>query len=253
MSYGTVWGIHYMQAAFSSTFTYPFTVVAWIKKDATQWAAGGADYVFCLGQDFTADDDYIRAFTTADNFAGTRVWSGSTSSAQEAFTDGTFDDIWVPVVQVVEAEDDGRVYVENFSREGTDINSRPLSALDSFRVGRLMTSFGGFEGLIGDMAVFDKALVESEIDAIQSAPETGPPLSTIAPSNCLAYWSTVDSAASYADLGDNGGPTLVKNGTSPAYDSDHHIIIEITSVSTDDVIGAAETDWAIAGSGFGAD
>ncbi len=222
MSHGQVWGLNYFQAAFSSSFTYPFTIVNWIKKNASQWDASGSDYVFSFGADFTADDDYIRVATVRDQVLFTARASSASSNASVSFANGTYDDIWVPVVFVVTAINDRDGYVEDSSQTGASTSSKTLAALDSFRVGRLMTSIGGFEGLIGDQAIFDKALSTAEINTIVTTAGSGPELASIAPSNCLAWWSTVLDTASYADLGANSGPTLVKDGTSPTYSADHH-------------------------------
>lgn len=221
MSHGETWGTNYFQAAFSSSFTYPFTIVNWIKKDATQWAASGADYICCLGQDFTTDDNYVRVYTSTDSGVGVAV-AGTGSNATASFADTTYDDVWVPVIFVVTLHNDRDMYVEDTSQTGASTTTKTLSALDSFRVGRLMSSVGGFEGLIGDSAIFDKALSAGEINNIVTTSESGPELASIAPSNCLAWWSTVADTSTYADLGDNGGPTMVKNGTSPTWVDDHH-------------------------------
>lgn len=240
MSY-TGFGSDYLQAAFGSTYGYPFSVAMWIKKSAAQWADGNADYLFCFGENFTDDISYVRVYSGTDSVLMAVSAGGSFNTTTLAFTDGDYDDTWVPVVITMASSTDRDIYIEDSTNTAGGSLARLLENLDSFRLGRLMTAIGGFEGKIAEVALFNKVLLSGEIDALQTSAETGPAPNTVASADCIAYWPLATDQATHTDQSGNSGPSMTEQNT-PTFDSDHPTIISganVTGVPLVDIEGAA--------------
>lgn len=145
------------------------TIAAWVKFES----AGVADYTYTIvgksNATSTTYQYYLGASTDASkniSFTGGVSPDGTSPNATESvyttlntYTTG----IWYHVAFVSD-DTDLRIYV-NGVLACTPINySNGIFNADAdFRVATLSTTWGGFDGLIDEVIVFDRALSESEI------------------------------------------------------------------------------------------
>ena len=235
MSYDTSAANDKLTGTFGASFTYPFTIVAWTKKSASEWADTSDDKLVMINED-TADINSGHALINrgvADNVAAAtyRESDGGRFIAEESFTDGTYDDTWVVVVGIFAASNDRKVYIENSTNEGLNTSNITTNNVIEIAVGGTTQSgFQQWNGLVAEVAVFDKELSGAEINALQTTTDaepgnsSGPPPNTVAPANCIGYWSLSTDQATHADESGNGGPTLTVE-SSAAFDSDHPTIV----------------------------
>lgn len=232
MSYDQLWGTNYFQATITA-MTYPLTIVVWIKKSESQWDAGGADYVLNLSDNFTDDDQQIRIYSGGHDVTGVWTTTGTASSGMD-FTDDIYNDVWVPVISLYTSNVSKRIYIEDSSSAGNlNTQDRDISGLDSFRLGRLMASFGGFEGKIAEVSIWDDALDTSEIDLLNPTAGEGPAAPTIDTSTsgatCVGYWPLDYDSATQTDESGQANGSFIEVGTT-VYDSDHPTITSDTIV-----------------------
>lgn len=223
MSYSQTWGTNYFNCNLNS-MGHPMTVSIWVKKTAAQWADSGADYAWNMAYDFSTDQNQLRCLTGTDSASFVMLTTGSTTTSTKTFTDGDYDDLWVPIICKFPAADSRTIYVENSAGAGnTPTVTRNITALDSFRLGRLMNLIGGFEGKLAEVAVWDKALSNAEIDQINPTSETGPAANTIASANCVGYWPLDTDTATHVDQSGTSNGSFTEVGTR-VFDSDHPTI-----------------------------
>ena len=232
MSYGSFGSGAFLNATFASTHGLPFTIVAWVKRTPAQWADTTTDNIAVIGEDFV--DQFLSVGIQAGAGAADRVQcisrdAAASGAATEAFADTTYDDKWVPVIGVVTGIADRDVYIEVSANVGHDVTSRdPGSSLDSFIVGSRLDDTQFFAGLIAEVACFDTtalstAAIDNLVDGSDAGGFTGPAPNTVAPGDCIGYWSLDSDQASHADESGNGGPSLAENG-SVAFNADHPTI-----------------------------
>lgn len=230
-NHSTEWGM--LDADFSpSSYVAEdgVSIVAWIKKTGTQWATG-ANYAAIFCDDVTVDNNAVRLYCGVDGvYCLAQNASGGSAGGGE-FTADDYDDKWVPIVATINSATVRNAYIESTPTLGTGGNDKTLLAnLSELRVGRFTsTGFGLFDGLIAHVAVFDKALSDTEIQALTNGTDatgfTGPPPNTVAPSNCIGYWPLTTDQTSHPDQSGNGGPALVEDATNtPRFESDNPTI-----------------------------
>jgi hypothetical protein len=234
MSYDSFGDGDYLSGTFSSTYDTPITLVAWVKRTAAEWADTSADFIINFGDDFA--DRFDALGIGAGQAADTVIMTAASASTQDiatlAHTDGEYDDIWVPVIATFTASNDRDLYIEDTTNTQPDTTDRDEgSALDSFMVGSRLDNNQQFAGKIAEVAVFDKVLSADEINALQSMPQHGPPPNSVAPNDCIGYWSLSTDQSSHADESGNGGPALAESGTV-AFNSDHPTIGDFPVIQT---------------------
>jgi hypothetical protein len=240
-SFGTAAYLQTANNAFSSTYAYGWSVVAWVKRTGTNWSLNPYEFVAMFAANNTTQVDAAALMVNgaAPDRARVRCASLNTSTGQADydFTTDAYDDEWVVMVGTVTAADDRSVFIENSTNTTREnVTTRTLTALDTVSVGwNPQQTSAFFDGQIAEVAFFDKALSASEIDALQTATGAsagGPPPNTVASANCIAYWPLDSDQASHADQSGNGGPALAENGTV-AYNADHPTITSGGIVLTD--------------------
>ena len=230
MSYGSFSSTANLNGTFSTTYTVDLALVAWIKLTAAQWSDTAASgYIAHLSNDFI---DRFNAVSISHNLLAATADTVSVTAANATdqdigdltFTAGAYDDKWVCVVGNFTTIADRDIYIEDSSTTVNDTTSRDSGAMDSLKIGnRVDNASLFFDGLIAEVAVFDRVLTTGEIDALQTGDNTGPAPNTVAPANCIGYWSLDSDQATHADQSGNSGPSLAEVGTV-AYNADHPTI-----------------------------
>lgn len=257
MSYDSFSNTAFLDGVFSGTFGKPMTLVCWVKRDGTGWSSTTQRLFFSLGQD---DIDSFHTIVMTVGIAADRIlatsWDATSSGgAQYDFTTDAYDDTWVCVIGSFVATGDTDVYIENFDNFSHSTNSKDVgTTLDTVVIGMKIDSGNSFDGLIAECAIFDRELTESEINALQTGPEAGPPPNSVASADCVAYWSLDSDQTTHADESGNGGPSISENGTV-AFNADHPTIsaggpVEITDVNTTETWNDGDTGLVITGTGF---
>lgn len=249
MSYSSAdWGANYFDATLGTPITYPFSVVTWVKIPNANpgWQTATLHYIWMMGQSFgtgASTEYYTRLYVTnanggslSGNTQGTAAQGNSSFTVDSLAT--TYNDEWIPVVVVQASATDHRIYVKDSSSVATSVNNKTLPDQDSLRIGRNIEFWGGFEGTaIAEVAIFDKELTNLEINQLWTSAETGPPVNTIAPSDCIAYWP-LDTNGVLTDASGNGGPTLVETG-SVTFEADHPDTSQVVSPPSNALKGSA--------------
>lgn len=260
MSWGG-WGSgNYLRADMTGSMSPSFTMVCWAKITAAQWSQTTAMDLVFFGQDFTSYDisAQIRATaqSTADCVHGQRTDSGN-SAASYTFTAGDYDDIWVPMVFVVISTTSADIYIEDFSNTSHNAGTRSLSGLDSIHLGsrpHQTTSNIAVDVLLAEVAIFSGEWGQTEIDQLQTSPESGPAPIDIDPTNCIVYWPLDADPSGLDNLGISSGGNFVETGGTVAFDSDHPTIgsgpVTITDVNTTETWNDGDTGLIITGTGF---
>lgn len=236
----------------SGTFSSPIdsvnlSIVAWIKLTAAQWDGGNKDWVIHFGEDFDDNDNSVsisvRAGSTADRVS---VTSRSTADANANNTlQVTHDDIWLPVIGVWASTASRKLYAQDTTDVVENTTTRDVGAvLDSLRLGAAGAGSNTMDGLLAEVAIFDKVLSDDEINAIWDSAETGPNPNSIAPNDCIGYWSLDTDQSTHADESGNGGPTLTVN--LAVFSSDHPTIIHTNASVLSDSLALTDTDEAFA-------
>ena len=229
MSYGGFQqATDYIDGTFSTTYPTPLTFVAWINCQAADWL--NATQSNCVNMSDDSDSDNLIGMTRLGPSGGDRVGCHSevagTSTANVAFTDTTYDDIWIPIIATWDDDTDRDIYIEDSSITGTNSQTRTLgNILDYVTIGVSSSKINRWRGLIAEVAIFNKVLSGAEIDALRTGAQTGPAPNTVASGDCIGYWSLDTDQSTHADESGNSGPTLtVTDGGSIAFDADHPTI-----------------------------
>jgi len=231
VSYDFNAGSRYLHGTFSATKDVPLTIVAWIKCSAASWANTSKEWAVFFSDGTTAESySLAKSVGTADEVTAVSRTGDSDDNASETHPDTTYDDTWVMIVGVFTSDSLRDVYVENSNETSQAIGARNVSLVDEFRIGANNSGFSNFEGLIAEVAVFDVALTQGQIDALQTGPESGIPPADVAPDDCIGYWSLDTDQASHTDESSGAaGPTLTV--TNAVFNADHPTITAITSTS----------------------
>ena len=223
MSYKAFSATKFLDATITA-IGHPLTVSIWVKKSAIEWAASSDDMVGMLSIDFIDDDDAIELYTRADTIRASWRGTGAQTHSTHIFTDGDYDDVWVPVIVKYTSAISKIVYIEDTSNAGNlNTTSRDITAIDSFRLGEYMSLNIPFEGKLGEITLWDKALSDAEINEINPTAGTGPAGNTIASANCVGYWPLDVSQSTHVDESGTSNGSFVLTG-APTFDSDHPII-----------------------------
>jgi len=210
---------------FTSSYDVPLTLAAWVKKTAAQWADASDNHIVMLSETTASNNSIkIRASLAADNVVATQT-STTDGSAQEAFADTTYDDVWVLVVGVFTADNDRDVYIETSANVGSSTADKPLTAtLNTIAIGGgTHSDFAGFEGNIAEVCIWNMALGTADVDALQTAAQTGPAPNTIQSANVIGYWPLDADNATQLNEGSDAGGDLTVQSAAP-YDADHPTI-----------------------------
>lgn len=246
----------YLDGTFSSTFTVPISIVCWIRCTSGTWGQTSKNWVAIFSDNFDDNDNSLTlsiSVGTADEVTATSR-TASDNNASELHADGQYDDEWVMIAGVFTNNSLREIYVEDFANVGDATGTRDVGSIDSFRIGANMTESSGMPGFIAEIAVFNVALTEGQIDALQTATGAsagGPAPNTVNSANCIGYWSLDTDQANHPDQSVGGaGPTLVV--TSAIFDSEHPVIagVSITDVDGDEQWNDGDTGLVITGTGF---
>lgn len=229
MSYEFPDSADFLDGVFSS-LQVPISIVAWVWRDSTAWDSTSDKVAAYLGTTGGSAEESMRLTTNrnnADRASLVNVESGSVF-ADENFTANLFNALWVPIIAVNESAIDHRVYVGDTTRLDQDVGSKGIgTALTIFRIGANQSGFNNFSttgtAYIAEVAVFDEALTDSEINAILTSDETGPAPNTIRSADCIGYWPLDTDQTNHTDQSGNGGPTLTVQG-SALFNAEHPTI-----------------------------
>jgi len=228
MSYNSDGNRDKMTGQFAVPFTFPFSMVAWGKKDATGWAKLGDEKLLMLNNDTVSLDDgfaIINRGAPDELSAASWNFSGARQQASESHPDGTYDDIWVVMVATYLNDSERIIYVEDAANTSLDTDNAVTSALVEFIAigGATQSDFQQWSGLLAEIALFNIVLNTTQVDALQTGSGAGPQPNSIAPNQCIGYWPLIEDKAFHQDESGNGGPTLTVEDSMP-FSSDHPTI-----------------------------
>ncbi len=227
MSYGPFAGPRLI-ATFGAGVDSPITIVAWVKRTAAQWASAGQGVIVDFNDNRTdADHRYTMICgSLADSIKGSSEATGS-ASVIHTFTDGQYDDLWVPIIakysEAAGVTVDRDIYIESTLETTNQSTDHTINSVLEITVGEWYEGSLQYAGLLAEIAIFDKALSDAEINALQTSAEAGPAPNTVASADCIAYWPLGTDQAMHTDQSGNGGPDLDEDG-SPTFDADHPTI-----------------------------
>lgn len=248
MSYTSFYQDDALDATFdSSGFTFPCSLVAWVKISATAWAHASNKLIMDVHDEVHDTGTYNNLVRLIKDNAADSVRAvqfgdtsnpGSVSALDKVspynpnWSDGDFDDIWIPVGAMFQSDQWRKVMIKNSTFSHLLINEQ-VKTIDPDPIFRYLRVGGNiisgwntldYGSKIAEVAVFDKVISNSEFDQLWISSETGKATNTIASSNCIGYWSLSSSQSTHSDESGNFGPDLVATG-SVAFDSDHPTII----------------------------
>jgi len=240
MSYTTFSTSNSLDADFGSTYTLPISMVCWIKVPAATWDITSGKYIMhfndeAFGTGSTSNSIWTNITPGVANRVNCQTQGPSAGNTSPYTHDGiSFDNRWVPFVGVHGATTDGaQSYLEDSSNAGT-FGGADRFVVEAYRYLRIgANTHAGFNEaddgvLIAEVALFNKLLTTSEVDALSTSSQTGPAPWTVAPSNCLAYWSLNSDQSTHAiEYGSESGFTLDERGTVE-YATDHPTIVSGT-------------------------
>jgi hypothetical protein len=240
-------------------YTQGFAIVAWVHRDAAGWDQTALDTVV---QACDAVASNVSSLQMNCSISGVKETVGSrdessTSQTHIATFDwgtnvgtGTYAGKWVVMVSSIESESSRSVYIENATNKTTQTNAH--TDIDPFQHIYIGTASNGFSAMtqtgdrIAHVAIFNRNLTGTEIDALQTADETGvPPPSVVSDGSCVHYWTLDGSGAADSLLDQIGSADLVaqssgsgvyQNGNSP---TDNPIILSGPTIT--DVANSGES------------
>ena len=249
MSYNFDGNEYYMDGTYTSQYnSQGFSIVAWIYVAAAEWAKSGQRIGVSFGNDpATSYDNTLRLVmnpVTTDEISATARDTGD-GFARDPFTDGLFDDKWVPVVGVFTSNTSRTVYIGDEPGASNTNEKLVGTALDAIRIGAAPNGYSNWRGLLAEVTLFNKALAGSELTDLyteNAGVYSGPPPPTVAPNNVIAYYplnynnatQTNDATGSAADA--SGDLTV----TNAVYSSDHPTILTPNDVTLTDVLSVLD-------------
>jgi len=233
MSYNLQANNRSINGTFGAPILIPASIVCWMKLSAIDWALTSQRYVVTLSEDIASVNPSLRmSQVNADSdrvSATTRGASGNDRNAHLSFTPNAYDDIWVPVIAVFSADNRRTIYIENSSNSNVNTVDDPVGVLiDTIRIGASAAGFSNARGLIAEVAIFDKELTTAEIDMLQTGPGAGVQPYTIAPNDCIGYWSLSTDQLDHPSEAPIGPIITVVNGV---YTVDHPLIQSSSNVA----------------------
>ena len=215
MSYSFDGTNDYLSGSFTSTYADPVTLACFVKLTTHPVAV---DCFVCLGNSSSSFDDSYRIETGSTDDAW-RATSRTTGDSQAEITSLNRDATWTPVVGVFTSNTLRDLYVAAIGNTAQSTTSRAVAdVLQYVRVGEELSGGRDFNGLIAEVAIWNKALDTSEITSYLG----GTAASGIAAANLIGYWPLSASNATQSNLGtDAGGDLTVTNAT---YSADHPTI-----------------------------
>jgi len=223
MSYDCGANGRHISGTFASALSLPLTIAAWVKLTAGEWGQTAANYVAYLGMAGTGNNQ-MRLQTNdgaADRVSAVHRDSSASSGADNSFTPGDYDATWVLVVGTYVGVSERHAFIETSANVANDTTPRSeVTNIDFFRIGSSNDAFESQPGLIAEVGVWDIELSNANIDALQTASETGVKMSSIAAANNVGHWSLLADSSTHASTDGAGvGPTLTV--TNAVFNSDH--------------------------------
>lgn len=201
----------------NTAIAYPLTLLAWVKVTAHPVAFQQA---LCLCSTYAGgnfnNSHHLRTNST-DDIWHARSQDGS-AGANVAAATKNIDGVWAPWIGRFNASGVGRD-CDVSDQTGTNGSTRTVTAGAEVIVGASAVPSQHFDGLLAEVAIWDKILDSTELADIKAG--TYPNL--VAPSNCVAYYplSTNGDLANYGT--DSAGDLTAIN--SPTFSSDHPVMI----------------------------
>lgn len=209
-----------LSGTFGTGFDYPITLACYIKANPL-WGSQGDTFIsFSVADDSTNNSVQIRLgdSTTEDIRGVTTDNAGGDSASEYGFTNGTYDDYWLPLVGVFTNQWTRTIYVDSYSNSGENSSGRALTGTpEHFCIGRRPNPSAGFHGLIAECIVSRSTWSQAQIEAYMAGN-----VSAAIDANCYYYPLDIDDDTP-SDQSGNGGPTLSLSGTGD-YNSDHPVI-----------------------------
>lgn len=215
--------------SFGTGFGYPFTLAAWVKLPGQGDPRGtgqiGDFQTFLVwGVDNASDNNQARLSmgNSADELfrAVTQDTTGGNTNCDYNFSDGAYDNVWVPIVSTFDnSEDESFIYVGSTSQKSDPaVTLRTIIGTpDELIIGRRAEGDNPWVGKIAEVVVANSVWSQAQIASYMSG----------------GVASEIDSSAHYYSLkldddtpddeGVGTGPTLSLTGTAD-WDSDHPTI-----------------------------
>ncbi len=203
---------------FTSTYPAPITMALMVKVAAHPVSVRG---LFNLGINSGSDPDSysIRTSGVDDTWVARSVnTAGTTSAASVVFG---IDGVWAGIVARFTSSTLRDIYVQAYANTATDVLNRAVASGSGYfiHIGELLGSVSDFTGNIAEVAVWDKALTQAEIEAYMAFN----PSSGIAASNLIGYWPLSASNATQSNDGLDAGGDLTVTGAT--FDADHPTMV----------------------------
>lgn len=186
----------------------PLTLVAWTYRHT---ASGDASAI-AIEEDGGTTNSFTCRLRSARSVRATSRDSGGQASATTS-TVATLNQ-WEHVATVFASSTSRTAYL-NGGGSGTDSTSNTPASLDITRIGTGENFLWYYDGLIAEVAVYNKALTTGELTDLQ----TKSPI-LVAAANLVSYWPL--GGPNYSDNWDDqeGSNNMTANG-SPSFDSEH--------------------------------
>lgn len=236
-----------LTGAFNSTYDVTatvdrFTLCAWIKRSAAQWADGTDARIVVVGEDTVDQNDSLMLWssTTVNQMRGSAIDSGALIRDDVlTHTINTLDDVWI-LWGVVFGSD----ILRELFQDGVGTGSPSTILVNMLPVGAALAignnPAGGFASgncLVAEVGMWNIALSDAEMLSLFDSAETGIPMTDVQGGNCVGYWPLLVDQATHQNLGvDTGGLMTVESGMP--FSSDHPTILsaDIENLSMGGVI-----------------
>lgn len=219
-----------IDGSFTSTYdidgSNALSIACWVKRTAAQWADTSDSRIVTLCAAATGQNSLVCLRTNAADEVRASSFNtiGTLDEDSLSFTDGTYDDTWVLVVGVFASNASREVFIEDSTGGGAQTDTNDIDPLQYISIGN--DTDGNFieaEALVAEVCIWNIALSDTDIDALQTGAGTGPAPNTIQSANVIGYWPLDTDQATHANQGNDAGGDLTVQSDAP-FSSDHPTI-----------------------------
>lgn len=211
--------------AFTSNYDLPVTLACWVKK-TTSWSST-LDGFMQLSETALDSTDSITIVNAnpADRFQAVAKNSADVTGAgsYDAATD-EYDGVWVLAYGIFTSSTLRRGGLESWANSSTNATSIILTGtLDQIMLGNYDTGAAShLDGWLAECCMWNIALDQTDIDALQTGAETGVRPNTIQSANVIGYWPLDAANSTQSNEGSDTGGDLTVTGAT--YSADHPTI-----------------------------
>ncbi len=180
-----------LRGSFTTAKDLPISLACWVKKAGATWGSNQDGFIQLGETEASATDTIaILAPGPADRIHAKSKNAGGNSSASIDMTTDAADDVWILVYGIFTTDTARRIGWNTWAQSNTstgDIDAG--STLDQIMLGNMSNgSNQNLDGLGAEFAIWDKALVEADIDALWTSAQAGGAASGVQAGNLIGYW-----------------------------------------------------------------